>query len=100
MKKTPEEMFDIKQKKIDARCNLKDKQIAYFNSLNAAISRCPTGTLDEIIKWRDNFLQEWEKWYVNETTPKPIDMEKAVKQGEEFIERQREQWNDGETNNQ
>lgn len=65
MRKSVSQMFEEKQERITSRIAIKDRSIAYFNSLNAAISRCPTGTLEEIIKWRDDFYKEWETWYSN-----------------------------------
>lgn len=84
MAKTPEHMFNIKQKNIRDRCNLKDKQIAYFNSVNAAISLLgEKATKEKIIEWRSWFYCQWEIWY-EKTNPAPLSFEEE-KQGEERV---------------
>ena len=69
----------------------KSKDIAYFNSLNAAIQVVnpyfervvEEGDIDEakkirgyIIHWRDFFFKEWHKWWLKEN-PKPDDRAKS-----------------------
>ena len=48
---------------------IKDKQIAYFNSVNGAIEMVdknePRQGLEESLRtWRDFFYQEWSAWYI------------------------------------
>jgi len=87
-------MFYEKQKRIEIRCNLKDKQIAYFNSLNAAIALLGISQAKDkkafIKKWRDWFLEEWAEWYAKETTPQPVSQEDALRANQEFEERLKE----------
>ncbi len=78
-----EKRMKEKQNRIDKAIAMKEKQIAYFNSLNAAIARCPDGTLEEIIEWRDLFLKEWREWYLKETTPQPVDFDEAQEKWDE-----------------
>lgn len=55
-----------RQKKIEARCNLKDKQIAYFNSVNSSIALLGKGaSKKDLIEWRNWFISEWQEWYLN-----------------------------------
>jgi hypothetical protein len=64
MVKTIEQMYNEKQKRIDRAINAKEKSIAYMNSVNAAIARCPEGSLEEILEWRDKFYSAWQDWYM------------------------------------
>jgi hypothetical protein len=50
------------QVRIDKSIENKNKQIAYFNSVNSAIARNPEGSLKEILKWRDDFIDAWRAW--------------------------------------
>ena len=65
-------MYNDKQRKIDKRCNIKDKQIAYFNSVNASIELLKDKALEkevmekELRYWRNWFLKEWKQWYLDE----------------------------------
>jgi len=52
----------------------KDRSIAYFNSLNAAIAlvsqaQFKTNIEEAVIEWRDFFIGEWEKWWEKENMP-------------------------------
>lgn len=95
--KTPEQMFDIKQEKIDLRCNIKDKNIAFFNSINSAIQMTNAGKsikdnkdqkwTDILVDWRNWFYHQWEMWYLRETTPQAINMKKAVALGNKWKEK-------------
>ena len=56
----------------------KDKSIAYFNSLNAAVQMVKDLTIKKseekaIIKWRDWFIERWQEWYF-ENMPTPVDL--------------------------
>jgi len=105
--KTPEEMFDIKQKHIAERIKVKDeqkeitnKQIAFFNSVNAAIQMVNSGKAIKEGKeqkwtkmledWRDWFYGRWFKWYEKETTIQPISFEQGIKINEEFEKKMEE----------
>ncbi len=60
------EAMDLKQSRIDKAIDKKEKQIAYFNSLNAAIahwSKFPDAKVDDILLLRDKFYAEWKNWY-------------------------------------
>lgn len=63
-----EKAIKEKQMRIDKAINNKELQIAYFNSLNSAISFCPNelkGTeegFDKIMGYRDRFLEEWKEF--------------------------------------
>ena len=94
-KKTIEQMYNEKQQRIDKAIDMKNRSIAYFNSVNAAISvvGIEKGLWEQsegeqkresLIKWRDWFYNEWKEWFLKETTPQPVDLDKAEKQGEEF----------------
>jgi len=68
-----------KQARIDKAIDRKEKQIAYFNSLNAAI-QVATARLKknadsdtwfgEIMSWREQFYMAWENWYKEEIASK------------------------------
>ena len=46
---------------------VKDKQIAYFNSVNAAVELVKgKASKEEIREWRDWFYEEWQKFYLKE----------------------------------
>ncbi|OGT23780.1 MAG: hypothetical protein A2W47_04330 [Gammaproteobacteria bacterium RIFCSPHIGHO2_12_38_15] len=67
-----EKRIKEKQKRIDAAIASREKSIAYFNSLNAAISLLAAtikeGTILDpkafIQEWRDTFYQLWQEWYL------------------------------------
>ena len=71
-----------KQERIDKAINSREKSIAYFNSVNAAIelvktrygmkiSDNKTEELEKfIITWRDWFYSQWQEWYLS-TLPQP-----------------------------
>ena len=64
MNENIKEAMEIKQMRIDKAIDRKEKGIAYFNSLNSAISFHGVGsTLEEVFKTRDRFYQEWKNWY-------------------------------------
>jgi hypothetical protein len=64
MDKNIKEAMDIKQKRIENAIDRKERGIAYFNSLNSAIAYCKQGTsIEEVLKIRDRFYQEWKNWY-------------------------------------
>jgi len=58
-----------KQKRIDKRIGIKDRNIAYFNSLNSAIAFCQAFLKPDevdfakILEVKDHFYDEWEQWY-------------------------------------
>ena len=54
--------MEEKQGRIDKAIENKNKQIAYFNSVNSAIARNPEGSLKDILKWRDDFIDAWRAW--------------------------------------
>jgi len=68
-----------KQERIDKAINQREKSIAYFNSVNAAIEmyrmiNTDIEAIDEdqhkvIVKWRDWFYSQWQEWYLA-TMPK------------------------------
>ena len=65
MSPTPAEWEKIRQEKqdrIDKAIGNRDKSIAYFNSLNAAIQI--TQKKDEIVEWRNWFYQQWKVWHL------------------------------------
>ena len=73
--------MDLKDKRIQSFQARKDKQIAYFNSLNAAISflnglsESDKSHLSEkdyqenIMRWRDWFFEQWQNWYLDNIVP-------------------------------
>ena len=77
MGKSIEQMHIEKQKGIKDAISRKEKSIAYFNSVNAAIQLiCEYGQVppetsrddyfqEEIPKWRDWFYEEWCNWYLD-----------------------------------
>ena len=76
-----------KQKRIDKRISIKDRNIAYFNSLNSAISFLQATKGDkfdfsELLKVRDQFYAEWEIWY--QDLLNKIEEEEKKKEQEEF----------------
>jgi len=89
--KTNEEWEQIK--------NEKNRQIAYFNSVNAAISLFGTFSdidkshlteediRENVVKWRDWFYKEWAKWHQKETTIQPISDEISKKINEKWQEK-------------
>lgn len=64
-----EKAVELKNQRIKKAISHRDKQIAYFNSVNAAIQLCSTikNTINQsdIIKWRDWFFEQWQEWYVS-----------------------------------
>jgi len=97
MKKTIEQMYNEKQERIEIRASKIDKNIAYFNSINSAIQMTNTDKsikdkknanwTEILVDWRDWFYQEWEKWYLKETTPQAINMKKAVALGDDWMKK-------------
>jgi len=91
-----EQRIKDKQKRIDKAIDRRDKSIAYFNSINAAINLY--GNFDQlaktnltkkniqevIIEWRDWFYQEWLDWYEKENTIQPITTKTAFEITEKF----------------
>ena len=70
--------MDLKQKRIQSFQEKKDKSIAYFNSLNAAIQIVSSynkkmeftkAGLRSVFVLRDIILEEWENWYINNIVP-------------------------------
>ena len=57
-----EKRTEEKNVRIDKAIENKNKQIAYFNSVNSAIARNPEGSLKDILKWRDDFIDAWRAW--------------------------------------
>ena len=82
-----------KQARIDKAIAMKEKSIAYFNSVNAAISLLAQNIEGKIeaeemkkslVYWRDWFFSQWRAWYMEETTPKPLTMEQIEKANENW----------------
>ena len=77
-----------KQKRIDKRISIKDRNIAYFNSLNSAIAFCQAFLKPEevdfakILQVREQFYGEWEAWY--EKLLDKIEKEEALKEQDEL----------------
>ena len=75
----------------------KEKQIAYFNSNNAAVEMLKgKEKLDrlvfreEIVELRDFFYKEWEKWYAdNIVEPKGGDGEEPFVQEDESFKQEK-----------
>ena len=68
-----------KQARIDKAIAMKEKSIAYFNSVNAAISLLAQNIEGKIeaeemkkslVYWRDWFFSQWRAWYMEETIVK------------------------------
>ena len=58
----------------------RDKSIAYFNSLNAAVQMVKDLSITlkkseekSIIKWRNWFIEQWKEWYF-ENMPSPVEL--------------------------
>jgi hypothetical protein len=93
--KTPQEMFEEKQKSIKDAINAKEKSIAYFNSVNSSIqmalankSLTDSGEkkfTDLLVEWRDWFYEKWEEWYLEKVVVvlKPADFTKVQSQWNE-----------------
>jgi hypothetical protein len=85
----PNKYWEERDKKIERRCSIKDKQIAYFNSVNAAINLVlgikKSPNKDDIVKWRDWFYEEWQNWYIDNI---PIEPTKVTK--EDYIQAKEE----------
>jgi hypothetical protein len=73
-------MMETKAKNIEEAQNRKSESIAYFNSVNSAITMYRAlrelgvaidNPREEIIKWRDWFLSEYEKWNNDLPTKNP-----------------------------
>ena len=81
-------MFEEKQTAINKRIDIKDKNIAYFNSVNAAINKQQGKDWDWVmwVEDRDRFFAEWEKWYEEATTfkSKPLTNEQSAKAIEDW----------------
>jgi len=60
-----------KRREIEKRVNIKDQNIAFFNSLNSAIALIKDKNLDKnemkkmIVEWRDWFMDEWRAFYLS-----------------------------------
>lgn len=59
----------LRQKNIRKSQDIKNRNIAYFNSVNAAIeiisAKWKCGEVvdrNDLVEWRDWFFSEWEKW--------------------------------------
>ena len=77
-----EKMFHEKQKRIQESQSRTQRSIAFFNSVNAAISLLGNkATKKKIQEWRDWFYQEWMSWAINNIIP---DETKLTK--EDFIQ--------------
>jgi len=68
---TQEEFEKQKQQRIDRAINMREKQIAYFNSVNSAIAKQKEGwDWDTFIIDRDKFIELWQEWYLENVEPK------------------------------
>jgi len=71
-----QEAMELKNKRILKAINHRDKQIAYFNSVNSAISLVgenlnalkgggePENIKKNIVHWRNWFYEQWQEWYI------------------------------------
>jgi len=92
--KTPQDMFEEKQKNIERSLSQTQKSIAYFNSLNSAIALLGNkATKKNLIKWRDWFYQIWREWYLlnMKIEPKKLTKEDFIQIKEESPKAQAEQ---------
>ncbi len=72
MKKSIEQFIKEKNERIDKLIEKKEKSIAYFNSVNAAVALLGSkATKKKIIEWRDFFYTEWRRWYLDNIIPQP-----------------------------
>lgn len=80
MNKEIQQAIENKQRRIDRAIDIKQKSIAYFNSVNSAISliavirgkkeAIDTGNItNDLIKLRDWFYQQWQEWYLDSIEP-------------------------------
>lgn len=84
-------MYEEKQSRIDRAINMKEKSIAYFNSVNSAISlvapykgMTEKEMKEDLIIWRNWFFEQWQEWYIEQTEVPKIDLDKAFQKGEEY----------------
>jgi len=70
-----------KQARIDKAINIREKSIAYFNSVNSAIelAKFKAKKTDgnekiqqKLLEWRDWFYQQWQEWYLDEVMPEKL----------------------------
>lgn len=62
---TQEEFEKQKQQRIDRAINMREKQIAYFNSVNSAIAKQKEGWDWDMFKNdRDKFIGLWQEFYL------------------------------------
>ena len=92
-----EQRMEKKQERINRAIANKEKSIAYFNSVNSAISLLGgKANKKSIIKWRDWFYKIWQEWYLENMEiepPKLTYQEKGLikqMQTEEKLEQERD----------
>ena len=70
-----------KQARIDKAINIREKSIAYFNSVNSAIELAKFNAKktdgnekiqQKLLEWRDWFYQQWQEWYLDEVIPEKL----------------------------
>ena len=70
-----------KQARIDKAINIREKSIAYFNSVNSAIelAKFKAKKTDgnekiqqKLLEWRNWFYQQWQEWYLDEVIPEKL----------------------------
>jgi len=88
-----EKRIKDKDDRIDRVIAIKEKSIAYFNSVNSAIAfvdallheKNDIETIQqEIRRWRNWFYEEWQNWYQIQTKPRTITDEGITWANEEF----------------
>jgi len=70
-----------KQARIDKAINIREKSIAYFNSVNSALELAKFKAKkkdgnekiqQKLLEWRDWFYQQWQEWYLDEVMPEKL----------------------------
>jgi len=76
-----EKRIKEKQARIDKAINIREKSIAYFNSVNSAIELAKFNAKktdgnekiqQKLLEWRDWFYQQWQEWYLDEVIPEKL----------------------------
>lgn len=84
-----DQAIENKNKRIDTAIEKREKSIAYFNSINSAISllgeKAKFGGKSEdetvkkfLIEWRDWFYKQWQEWYLDNIIPKSVKIDWEV----------------------
>ena len=76
-----EKRIKEKQARIDKAINIREKSIAYFNSVNSALelAKFKAKKTDgnekiqqKLLEWRNWFYQQWQEWYLDEVIPEKL----------------------------